>query len=83
MMRVFSSRLQWDSQPNQLSILLAEKRRNGAAIFDLAESNPTRASLDYPGNELLAALADSRALLYDPDPRGLLTAREAVTEYYA
>ncbi len=83
MMRVFSSRLQWDSQPNPLSILLAEKRRSGAAILDLTESNPTRAALDYPGGELLAALADPRALQYDPDPRGLLAAREAVAEYYA
>lgn len=83
MMRVFSSRLQWDSQRNPLSILLAEKRRSGAAILDLTESNPTRAGFDYPGDELLAALADSRALQYDPDPRGLLTAREAVSGYYA
>jgi alanine-synthesizing transaminase len=83
MMRVFSSRLKWDSQPNPLSILLAEKRRNGASILDLTESNPTRASLAYPGDELLAALADPRALLYDPDPRGLLAAREAVSQYYA
>ena len=83
MMRVFSSRLKWDSQPNPLSILLAEKRRSGAAILDLTESNPTRAGLDYAGGELLAALADPRALRYDPDPRGLLSAREAVSEYHA
>jgi len=82
-MRVFSSRLQWDSQPNPLSVLLGEKRRSGAAILDLTESNPPHAGLDYPGAELLAALADSRALQYDPDPRGLLAAREAVSEYYA
>lgn len=83
MMRVLSSRLQWDSHPNPLSVLLAEKRRKGAAILDLTESNPTRAELNYPGDELLAALADPRALRYDPDPRGLLAAREAVAEYYA
>jgi hypothetical protein len=83
MMRVFSSRLQWDSQPNPLSVLLAEKRRSGAAIFDLTESNPTRAALDYPGGELLAALGDPRALLYEPDPRGLLVTRDAVSEYYS
>ena len=83
MMRVFSSRLQWDSQPNPLSILLAEKRRGGAAILDLTESNPTRAGLDYPGDEILAALADPRDIQYDPDPCGLLVAREAVAEYYA
>src|SRR6185503_3462901 len=83
MMRVFSSRLQWDSQPNPLSILLAEKRRSGAAILDLTESNPTHAGLNYPGRELLEALADSRSLVYEPDPRGLLAAREAVSDYYA
>jgi alanine-synthesizing transaminase len=83
MIRVFSSRLKWDSHPNPLSALLAEKRRNGAAILDLTESNPTRAGLRYPGGELLAALADPRSMQYDPDPRGLLTAREAVSEYYA
>ncbi|MDP9170200.1 MAG: pyridoxal phosphate-dependent aminotransferase [Acidobacteriota bacterium] len=83
MTRVFSSRLQWDSQPNPLSILLAEKRRNGAAILDLTQSNPTRAGLEYPGEELLAALADPRGLLYEPDPHGLLAAREAVSGYYA
>jgi len=83
MIRVFSSRLKWDSHPNPLSALLAEKRRNGTAILDLTESNPTRAGLHYPGGELLAALADPRSMRYHPDPRGLLTAREAVSEYYA
>jgi alanine-synthesizing transaminase len=83
MIRVFSSRLKWDSHPNPLSALLAEKRRNGAAILDLTESNPTHAGLHYPGDELLAALADPRALRYHPDPRGLLSAREAVSDYYA
>ncbi|MDP8991280.1 MAG: pyridoxal phosphate-dependent aminotransferase [Acidobacteriota bacterium] len=79
---MFSSRIEWDAHPNPLSTLLAEKRRNGAAILDLTESNPTRAALDYPG-DLLTALTDPRALHYDPDPRGLLSAREAVSQYYA
>jgi alanine-synthesizing transaminase len=80
---LFSSRLEWDAQPNPLSALLAEKRRQGAPILDLTESNPTRAGLNYAAGELLSALADSRALRYDPDPRGLLSAREAVSEHYA
>ena len=79
---MFSSRLEWNAHPNPLTTLLAEKRREGAAILDLTESNPTRAALDYPG-DLLTALADPRALHYDPDPRGLLSAREAVSAYYA
>ena len=80
---MFSSRLEWNAHPNPLTTLLAEKRRQGASILDLTESNPTRAALDYPRKELLTALADPRALRYDPDPRGLLSAREAVSEYYA
>ena len=79
---MFSSRLEWDAHPNPLSTLLAGKRAKGAAILDLTESNPTRAALDYPG-DLLTALTDPRALHYDPDPRGLLLAREAVSAYYA
>lgn len=82
MNRVFSSRLQWDALPNPLTALLAEKRRQGAPVLDLTESNPTRAALHYPG-ELMQALADPRALRYDPDPRGMLAAREAVSRYYA
>jgi alanine-synthesizing transaminase len=79
---VFSSRLQWESHSNPLSVLLAEKRRNGAAIVDLTESNPTRVGLSYPEGDILAALAGPGALDYDPQPRGLLSAREAVALYY-
>lgn len=80
---MFSSRLNWDLRPNQLSTLLDAKRRAGAEVLDLTESNPTRIGLSYPAGEILAALADPRAIRYDPAPRGLASAREAVSEYYA
>jgi alanine-synthesizing transaminase len=83
MMRAFSSRLKWDTSPNPLAQLLAAKQRAGATVLDLTESNPTHAGLHYPGDEILAALADPRALRYDPDPRGLPEARETVSRYYA
>jgi alanine-synthesizing transaminase len=51
-------------------------------VLDLTESNPTRAGLEYPRAEILDALSDARALQYDPEPRGLLSAREAVAGYY-
>jgi alanine-synthesizing transaminase len=79
---VFSSRLEWDLPRNPLSTLLAEKRLAGARILDLTESNPTRAGFEYPEREILAALGDARALRYDPAPRGLQSAREAVSDYY-
>lgn len=83
MIRVFSSRLKWDSPANPLAALLAEKRRAGSRVLDLTESNPTRAGFEYPGDEILSAVADARSLRYDPSPRGLDSAREAVSAYYA
>ncbi len=79
---MFSSRFHWDTHPNRLTQLLAEKRRGGARILDLTESNPTRAALDYPA-EIAAAFHDARILTYEPSPRGSLEARQAVSAYYA
>jgi len=78
---VFSSRLNWSQETNRLSELLARKRQSGAPILDLTESNPTHAGFAYPP-ELLAPLADPRALTYDPVARGLDSARAAVSRYY-
>jgi aspartate/methionine/tyrosine aminotransferase len=79
---LFSSRFKWNLQSNQLSVLLEEKRQHGEKIFDLTESNPTAADFDYPSEALLHALAQSSALRYEPNPRGLLITRQAVSEYY-
>jgi len=79
---VFSSRQKWGLRPNPLSALLDAKRGAGEQILDLTESNPTRAGLSYPSQEILGGLADSRSLDYNPDPRGLISAREAVSLYY-
>jgi len=62
---------------------LDEKRSAGAAILDLTESNPTAAGFAYPSDGILAALADPRALTYQPAPAGLPSARAAVSEYYS
>ena len=78
---MFSSRFHWDLRPNRLTTLLAEKRAAGAEILDLTESNPTRAGLAYPP-EILNALADPRALVYEPAPAGTAAARAAVSAYY-
>jgi len=80
---MFSSRLPDNLRPNRLSELLEAKRRAGAAILDLTESNPTRAGFVYPAEEILQALTDARSLRYEPSPPGLPEAREAVACYYA
>jgi alanine-synthesizing transaminase len=80
---VFSCRLKFDLRPNPLSVLLAEKRRAGAPVLDLTGSNPTLAGFVYPEREILEAFTNRGALSYDPAPRGLPTARGAVSQYYA
>jgi alanine-synthesizing transaminase len=79
----FSSRLAWDSPPNRISRLLDEKRLAGERILDLTESNPTAAGFAYPSEGILAALADRRALRYEPSAAGLHSARASVAKYYA
>ncbi len=79
---MFSSRFHWDPAPNRLTRLLQEKRHAAAAILDLTESNPTHVGLSYP-QEIVEALADPRALRYEPQPAGSPAAREAVCRYYA
>ena len=74
---MFSSRLPPSLEPNALARLIHTKRRSGAPIADLTESNPTQVGLTYPA-DLLAPLADARALEYDPQPLGLWPARAAV-----
>jgi len=80
---MFSDRFKWSLEPNRFARLIEEKKRAGARILDLTESNPTRAGLDYPTEEILGALAQAPAMLYEPAPRGLPVAREAVAGYYA
>lgn len=78
----FSSRLPWNHPENCLSRALARRRAAGLPILDLTQSNPTRAGLLYE-DRICAALADSRALIYEPHPAGAPAAREAVAAWYA
>jgi alanine-synthesizing transaminase len=79
---MFSARFRWNLEPNRLTRALAERRRRGAEILDLTESNPTRAGLNYP-REIVCAFDDPRVLAYEPSPAGPLDARRAVADYYA
>lgn len=71
---MFSKRAEWSAPVNELT---AERRKRGA-LLDLTETNPTRASLPYPHDKLAEALARGARASYDPDPRGLRSAREAL-----
>lgn len=79
----FSARTQWDLAETPLAQALRRRRAAGRPIFDLTASNPTHCGFEYDAAGILAALADERALRYDPEPRGILQARQAVCGYYA
>ena len=79
---MFSTRTRFELRPNRLAGLLASRRAQGAPLFDLTESNPTRCALPYP-EDLLAPLAEPGGLVYEPNPWGLLRAREAVAADFA
>jgi len=78
----FSSRTGWNTEESELARAHRLRRQAGLPIADLMASNPTRCGFVYPAS-LLDELGDRRALDYDPQPAGLLAARQAVCEYYA
>jgi aspartate/methionine/tyrosine aminotransferase len=77
-----SRRLPPQLQPNALARAMAAMRASGAAIADLTDSNPTHIGVAYP-HDLLAPLADTAALRYEPHPFGLPAARAAVAADHA
>src|SRR6476660_8053110 len=79
---MFSKRTEWKLTPNRFSQTQAELRSSGMEVLDLSLSNPTRAGLQLDQKAILQALAQPEALDYDPQPKGLLSARQAVTRYY-
>jgi aspartate/methionine/tyrosine aminotransferase len=79
---MFSRRTNWKLAPNRLSRAIDEVRASGRQPIDLTISNPTRAGITYNAGAILDALNNSQSLDYDPQPKGLARAREAVAEYY-
>jgi alanine-synthesizing transaminase len=79
---MFSDRTNWQLTRNRLTEALDEVRSSGERVLDLTISNPTRAGLRYDEPLVLQSLSSPHAMDYDPHPRGLLSARSAVAEYY-
>jgi alanine-synthesizing transaminase len=79
----FSRRTGWDVSESAWAKVLRERRTAGLPVLDLTASNPTRCGFEYDAEAILGALRSRAALEYDPNPKGLLRAREAVAAYYA
>src|ERR1700741_5535360 len=80
---MFAERTNWNLAGNRLSEALARHRAGGKRLYDLTASNPTKCGFTYDKEVILAALANPVALHYEPNPKGLESARLAVTEYYS
>ncbi len=78
----FSKRTSWNTEESALARAHRLRVEAGLPIADLTASNPTRCGFHF-AQDLLETLTDKRVLDYDPQPRGLLRAREAVCGYYA
>jgi aspartate/methionine/tyrosine aminotransferase len=80
---MFARRTDWKLEPNCFARALEAHRASGMELFDLTASNPTTCGFVYPEREILEALADRRTLEYVPESKGMRSAREAVSGYYA
>jgi aspartate/methionine/tyrosine aminotransferase len=79
---MFSKRTEWTLTPNRFAQAQADVHAAGMDVLDLSLSNPTRAELHYDEEAILEALRQPEAMDYDPQPKGLLRSRQAVTHYY-
>src|ERR1700737_528774 len=79
---MFSNRTNWKLYPNRIAETQRELRAAGREVLDLTVSNPTRAGLHYDAESILSSLCAPEAMDYDAQPKGLVSAREAVAAYY-
>jgi len=73
----FSRRAHWNAPTNRLTIARQSRRD----LLDLTNSNPTKAGIEYPLDELAEIMARAARAPYDPQPLGIRSAREAVAEH--
>jgi aspartate/methionine/tyrosine aminotransferase len=80
---MFSHRTSWKLTPNRLTQVVDHLRSSGTHLLDLTSSNPTRCGFVYDQAAIIKAFQSPQMLDYDPQAKGLLSARQAVAQYYA
>ena len=79
---MFSQRTEWKLTANHYTEACDRFRAEGRVALDLTASNPTRVNLAYDEAAILKSLSSTESLRYQPEPKGLLSARQAVAGYY-
>ena len=69
---------------NDIELACVTRRKAGLELIDLSSSNPTIQGYKFP-SDILAKTADEyfSKRVYDPNPKGMLSAREAIADYYS
>src|SRR6267154_2460419 len=81
---MFASRTNWNLKTNRLAEALERHKSSGRRLLDLSASNPTECGgFTYDAPAIMRALCSPSSLQYHPDPKGLKSARQAVSDYYA
>lgn len=80
--KLFSARTTWEPEQTAYMQTLRELRNANRPLLDLTVSNPTQCGLVANPAEVLDPLRNPLALTYEPDPSGMLAAREGVCRYY-
>jgi alanine-synthesizing transaminase len=80
---MFADRTNWNLKPNRLAEALERQKSSGRKLLDLSASNPTECGFSYNAPAIMRALCSPASLQYHPDPRGMKSARQAVSAYYS
>ena len=80
---MFARRTNWKLEENAYTRALRLHKESGKPVVDLTASNPTTCGFDYDLPAIVAALQSPASLHYNPEPKGLASARAAVVGYYA
>ncbi len=78
----FARRTNWCQKSNALNKTLEDLEARHIPVMDLTASNPTVCGFAYPEGAL-TALSARENLYYKPDACGMVSARQAVANYYA
>jgi alanine-synthesizing transaminase len=80
---MFSQRTNWKLTQNRYTQAVEEARKQKISFIDLTISNPTQCGLHYDSAAILKAFVNPQVLSYDPQPKGVLSARHQVVNYYS
>jgi alanine-synthesizing transaminase len=80
---MFSKRTDWKLEENAYTRAVRRHQQGGKSIRDLTASNPTTCGFQYDETAILSALSSPEGLRYEPEPKGIASARAAVINYYS